>query len=135
MTTAWEIEPTGSSGRGRYALELGRLRVPAVALLGGTVVLAHLPNSVGLPCPLRTLTGVPCPFCGTTTALRQLGAGHLRASLSAAPLGIALVLVALVVTVLGMARRLPSQVRVHLWMLAPLLAAEWLFELHRFHLL
>ena len=37
-------------------------------------------------CLLRGLTGVPCPFCGGTTALVQLGRGDLAAALRASPL-------------------------------------------------
>jgi hypothetical protein len=50
------------------------------------LVLAHL-TVVGRPatlCPLRALTGVPCPLCGGTTAAVHIGrldvAGALRAS-------------------------------------------------------
>ncbi len=37
-------------------------------------------------CLLRGLTGVPCPFCGGTTAMVQLGRGDLLAALQASPL-------------------------------------------------
>lgn len=37
-------------------------------------------------CLLRGLTGVPCPFCGGTTAMVQLGRGDLLAGLQASPL-------------------------------------------------
>ena len=114
-----------------YALNLERLRLPAIGLLGASVALAHLPESVGVPCPLRTLTGVPCRFCGTTTALRQLAGGHLLASLAVAPFGIVLALLCLLVA-LG---RLPSRISVSLWVLVPVLGAEWVFELVRFHYL
>lgn len=114
-----------------YALNTSRLRVPAVGLLAGTVVLAHLPSGVGLPCPLRTLTGVPCPFCGTTTALRALGSGHVISSLAAAPLGIALILVAIYTAVRG----LPDRLVIAWPVLIAALSAEWTFELVRFHIL
>ncbi len=38
-----------------------------------------------LPCPLRTLTGVPCPLCGMTTAATGLASGDLGAALAANP--------------------------------------------------
>jgi hypothetical protein len=37
-------------------------------------------------CLLRGLTGVPCPFCGGTTAMVQLGRGDLAAAFAASPL-------------------------------------------------
>jgi hypothetical protein len=40
----------------------------------------------GLPCPLRTLTGVPCPFCGMTTATVAITHGRWGAAASANPL-------------------------------------------------
>lgn len=39
-----------------------------------------------LNCPLRALTGIPCPGCGTTHALLALGHGEVRAALWASPL-------------------------------------------------
>ena len=112
-----------------YAVDLSRQRLLAAVALGGSLVVAHLPSGVGLPCPLRAVTGVPCPFCGLTTSLRALAGGHLAQALAAAPLGIILALVALV-AVLG---RLPVLVRLNLWLVLGVLAAEWSFELVRFH--
>jgi hypothetical protein len=65
--------------------------VAACAAMAGAVhpaVVAHT-GWPGLPCPLRTLTGVPCPFCGMTEAALTVarrpvvppGAGQETASL------------------------------------------------------
>ena len=114
-----------------YEVELHRLRVPAAGVVGGGLVLAHLPASVGVPCPLRALTGVPCPFCGLTTSVRQLLGGRLHAAVAAAPLGLVVVAVALA-ALLGVA---PAALRVPRWLLVLVLGAEWAFELVRFHVL
>jgi hypothetical protein len=111
-----------------YRVDLGASRIPAAGLLVGGLVLAHLPAGVGLPCPLRSLTGVPCPFCGTTTSIRALFNGHAGAALSAAPLGLVLVLVAALATL----RLIPRAFALPRLAIAGALLAEWLFELHRY---
>lgn len=56
-----------------------------VALVLGALVLPWRPTTT---CLLRGLTGVPCPLCGGTTAMVQLGRGHLLAALTASPLAL-----------------------------------------------
>jgi hypothetical protein len=110
-------------------VDVRRLRKPAAVFLAGGLLLAHLPTAWGLPCPMRSLTGVPCPFCGVTTSVRDTLGGHLRAGLGAAPLGMFLVAAAIAATL----RLGPARVRVLRPILIAAVAAEWCFELHRFH--
>jgi hypothetical protein len=95
-----------------------------------------------LPCPLRTLTGVPCPLCGMTTAATGLASGDLGAALAANPFVLLLAGFTLVMAVLMAARALgqvpppaqwpASRRRQSYWVVAGLAAASWAFQLHRF---
>lgn len=53
----------------------------------------HLRHRPATFCPFRELTGIPCPFCGGTTAAVRLGHGHLRGALAASPLAVGMLAV------------------------------------------
>jgi uncharacterized protein DUF2752 len=106
-------------------------RGAAIALLGAAAMLPLLPGHAGLPCPLRTLTGVPCPMCGMTTSVEATVHGHLGAGLHANPAGPFAVLAALIIIV----RRPRTVIRVPIVVVAATLLGLWLFELRRFSLI
>jgi Protein of unknown function (DUF2752) len=104
------------------------------AAMGGT--------GLWLPCPLRTLTGIPCPLCGMTTAATGLAAGDLGAAMAANPFVLLLAAFTLLMAVVMAARALgwlgpPAQWpaarrRQSYWVAGALVAASWAFQLHRF---
>ncbi len=112
-------------------VDVRRLRGPAAIFLAGGLVLAHLPAGWGLPCPMRALTGVPCPFCGVTTSVRDTLGGHVRTGFSAAPLGLLLVVAAIAVAL----RLGPGTVRILRPLVIAGVVAEWGFELFRFRVI
>ena len=116
--------------RGAVRLEVGELRAAGAAMLVAGAVLPFLPEGSGLPCPLRTITGVPCPLCGMTTSVQATLRLELGEALAANPAGVAAVAAAVLLLVLR-----PRSLR--LPMVVPLLAlgAMWAFELHRFSIL
>jgi hypothetical protein len=70
-------------------------RAPAVAARYAGVALAavvlgalHLKHRPATFCLLRDLTGIPCPFCGGTTAAADLGHANLSGALAASPLAV-----------------------------------------------
>jgi Protein of unknown function (DUF2752) len=74
-----------------HARELDHERLWASVALAGVVVLAlgQVSASLEVPiplCPLKHITGIPCPTCGGTRALRALGHGAFLAALRWNPL-------------------------------------------------
>ncbi len=67
----------------------------ALAITAGLILLEANPGGVLRPCPLRTLTGVPCPTCGGTSAARSLLAADVGAAFRANPLVAATILLAM----------------------------------------
>ena len=90
----------------------------------------HLPGRPSTLCALRALTGVPCPFCGGTTAGVRLGHADVLGALRASPLA--------VVGAIGFALEplgLPSLGR-YRWVVIGLVGlASELWQLSRFGLL
>jgi Protein of unknown function (DUF2752) len=100
-------------------------------MLGAGLMLPLLPGHAGLPCPLRTLTGVPCPLCGMTTSVEDTLHFDLRGAAGANPGGLGIVAAAFAL----LAYRPARLVRVPAAVLGMIGVALWLFELHRFGLL
>jgi hypothetical protein len=125
------LEPRRVSERLRVSG--GRLGLAAVCSLGAAWVHEH--HDPGALCPLRRLTGVPCPLCGSTTVFMDAGAGHWTAALTANPLTVLAFAVflgaplALIDPVASWAN-LPARRRNTA--LAAVLALSWIWQLHRF---
>ena len=96
-------------------------RLAATAMLGFAVAWPRLPVHPPLACPLRTLTGMPCPLCGMTRAVVAAMHGHVLESLRFNPAGVLVVLLALAL----LAGMKLERVRVPPWLLVTLVALLW----------
>lgn len=115
----------------RLEIDLRPLRYAGAAMLALGLALPHVPGNPGLPCPLRTVTGLPCPFCGLTTSVKSTVGGRIGPALAANPGGLLIVAFAVMLLLW------PNRRQLHLPAPAVMgaIALSWLFELHRFHFL
>lgn len=111
------------------------LRVAAMATAAIGAALIHRVNDPGVLCPLRAITGIPCPLCGGTTVFIELGSGRPVQAVLANPVAFTGAL-ALALAPLGAGRRwwaLRPDVRA--WVLGTALAGSELWQLVRLGLL
>ena len=116
----------------RHSVELNVRDARTAAALGGAYAAASplLPAFAHVTCPLRALTGIPCPLCGMTTAVGSMLRLDPTAALHANPVGIGMTVVMLLLLV-----RPPRRLAVPAWAAAALALASWAFELGRFGVL
>ena len=117
---------------------MGAALVPA-ALAYPTV---HALTGFAPVCPLRAVTGVPCPFCGGTTSATALADGRLSDALAANPFVPALAVVLAGALLLLAARALGWAAPPRSWprdrqrtgalVAGALVATSWLFQLARY---
>lgn len=108
-------------------VELRDVRTTGIVMLTAAAGFSATGVHPTLICPLRALTGVPCPLCGMTTSVEATMQGDLGAALSANPGGLVAVVAALLVLLVRVPRIVVSRT-----VLIGALGGMWVFELHRY---
>jgi hypothetical protein len=110
-------------GERRHAREV---RAAAGGMLAIAAAWPLLPLHPPLACPLRSLTGVPCPLCGMTRAVVAAAHGHLATSLAFNPGGIFVLLLAIAAVVRP---AWLTRARLPLWSIFAVLGALWVWNI------
>ncbi|MGP4022854.1 DUF2752 domain-containing protein [Actinomadura sp. 3N407] len=111
------------------------LRVAAMAVAAVGASWIHRVNDPGVLCPLRALTGIPCPLCGGTTVFIEFGSGRPAQAVLANPM-VLTGAIAVAVAPLGLGGRWWAlQPKTRAWMLGTALVGSELWQLVRFGVL
>jgi len=98
-------------------------------MLGIAAVRPFVGNgNVGVGCPLRHLTGVPCPFCGMTRGVTAAVHGDLAHAALMNPGSVLLVVGAVFLLLRWRVRR----VTVPAWLPVAAVAVLWAFQLFKY---
>ena len=102
------------------------VRIGGVALVGAAAIWPVLPLHPPLACPLRSITGIPCPLCGMTRACIAAVHGHLGSSLAFNPGGVLVILLAVTALIRPqlLVRAQPPR-----WLMIGALSALWVWNL------
>jgi hypothetical protein len=113
---------------GSTSLSAREVRVAGAAMLGVAAVRPLVPVEFVPPCPLRTLTGIPCPMCGMTRGVTSLVNGDFAHALLMNPASYLAVALAIVLLVQWRMKR----VVVPVWLIAVMLAVMWTWQLFKY---
>jgi hypothetical protein len=109
-------------------IDLKAVRAFSAGMLAIAAVRPLLPVEVVPPCPLRTITGVPCPLCGMTRGVTAAVHGNIGHALFLNPGSIAAVILAIAVLLAWRTR----SVRVRVWMIVAVLGLLWSWQLFKY---
>ena len=113
------------------ALPLGPVRWLVVGCIGLAIFGMVLPFSPIPPCPMLTITGVPCPLCGMTRSAQSILRLDASAALRYQPFGFLAVIGGLVILFLwAMPTTRPlSVIRVPVALVVVLSVASWIWNI------
>ncbi len=121
-----------AAGQGPAGVAIRAGGMAAAAVLAALVHRVHDP---GILCPIRAVTGVPCPLCGGTTVFMELGAAHPVKAAAANPFALAGA-IGLATAPLGTGRMWwAMSPRTRACFLGVVIILSWLWQLARFGLL
>lgn len=109
-------------------IQLAPLRVAGLALVPAAALLSVSPIDPVPPCPLRALTGIPCPLCGSTRGVIAAVHGNLGDALVLNPASLGVLVLALLLVVGWRVER----VRIPVWVIATVFAVLWGYQLYKY---
>lgn len=108
-------------------IPLAPWRLVGLALVPAAAFLSVSPIDPVPPCPLRTVTGIPCPLCGSTRGVIAAIHGDLGAAITLNPASV----LALVLVVLLLVAWKVERVRIPVWTIVAVVAALWAYQLFK----
>lgn len=109
-------------------IELQPLRAAGLLLVPVAIALSILPVDPIPPCPLRTLTGIPCPLCGSTRGVIAAVHGQVGHALALNPASIAVLVLAVLLVVGWRVER----IRVPVWGIVAVFALLWSYQMFKY---
>ena len=104
------------------------LRVMGAGMLAVAAVRPLIPIETGPPCPLRLITGIPCPLCGMTRGVTAVVHGDFAYALLMNPAAYLAVAVALLLIVQWRVKRFV----IPLWIITGVLGVMWIWQRYKF---
>ena len=112
-------------------VDLRPLRWGALALVPAAAVLSVLPFDPVPPCPLRSVTGIPCPLCGSTRGVIAAVHGEVGRALTLNPASLLAILLAVALIATWRMPRF-ARLRVPVWVVAGVFGALWCYQLFKY---
>jgi hypothetical protein len=97
-------------------------------MLGIAAVRPLIPVELVPPCPLRTITGIPCPMCGMTRGVTALVRGDFAHALLMNPASY----LAIALAVLLLVQWRTKRVVIPVWVIIAVLAVMWTWQVFKY---
>ncbi len=113
---------------GSTTVDLRGVRVGAAAMVAIAAARPAIPFEFVPPCPLRTITGIPCPMCGMTRGVTSLVNGDFAHALLMNPASYLVIALTVLLFVQWRTRR----VVIPVWVIVAVLAVMWTWQLFKY---